>query len=428
MSGLPNLDAADPTRAYYHAQQVIDTTTSRFPVSQVIWHLSDLFDWLLDEVSTKEYWLQKLDTCRQQYRPKWESIAERALGQQPRRISNQALRDPEFDPLNGSEPWGQELTQALRAVLADLEELGEEAIGALPSNDRARAFARAVRTQTGNQVVAVCSYAPLRDSEWRAILDQINGLIHLALRFEGAVLAWLIGGFARDPEGRLQLRPQVSLSPPPSGTRVKPLRVMLGTAYEEQCPSLIPVMRAAEGAEPRPSDLILTGTRWHRLVIQLDVPVDDYVLLNLERLRHTEREITRQVMYLDQRPRPPQVVEGAVRAVPRPWQGTGLPEDLGAMDTMLLPRPDMVAQASTEVSAPDGATLRQDAEQLRQKGMSAIDRDPALAQKYLLASTILENSSVDVWLMLVDIASNEKQRASFRREAEKVLQRQRQGQ
>ncbi len=428
MSSLPNLDAAGPTRTLHHARQVIDATTSRFPVSQVLLTLPGIFDWLLDDVSTEEYWLEKLNAYRQQYRPRWERIAERALGQQPRRVSDQALRDPDFDPLNGAEPWGQELTHALRAVLTDLEELGEEAAGVLPTIERARAFARGVRTQTGSQVVAVFSYAPLRDSEWRAILTQVNELTDLALRFEGAVLAWLIGGFARDPEGRLQLRPQVSLSPPPSGTRVKPLRVMLGTAYEEQCPSLMPAVRAAEGAASRPSDPILAGTRWHRLVIQLDVPVEEYVLLSLERLRHTEREITRQVMYLDQRPRPPHVVEGAVRAVPRPWQGTGLPEGLRAIETAPLPPQEVYAPSNAESTVPDTAALRQDAEQLRQKGMAALDTDPTLAQKYLLASTILENSSVDVWLALVDIASNEKQKASFRREAEKVLQRQRQDQ
>lgn len=428
MSSDPNLDAAGPTRTLQHVREVIEAAVSRFPVSQVLVPLSELFDWLLDDVSTEEYWLAKLNECRQQYRPHWERIAERALGQQPRRVSDQALRDPAFDPLGGVEPWGQELTQVLRAVLADLEELGEEAVGVLPGSERGRAFARSVRTQTGSQVVAVFSCAPLRDSEWRAILSQINELTDLALRFEGAVLAWLIGGFARDPEGRLQLRPQVSLSPPPSGTRVKPLRVMLGTAYEEQCPSLIPIVRAAEGAAPRPSDPLLTGTRWHRLVIQLDVPVEEYVLLSLERLRHTEREITRQVMYLDQRPRPPHAVEGVVRAVARPWQGTGLPQDLRAMETAPLPRQEPRPPSSVDAAAPDTSALRQDAEQLRQKGMAVLDTDPVLAQKYLLASTILENSSVDVWLTLVDLASNEKQKASFRREAEKVLQRQRQNQ
>ena len=428
MSSFPNQDADGPVSAYHHARQVIDATTSRFPISQVLVPLGELFDWLLDDISTEEYWLQKLNEYRQQYRPRWEQIAERALGQQPRRISDQVLRDPDFDPLKGAEPWGKELTQALRAVLADLEELGEEAVGVPPTVERARGFARAVRTQTGRQAVALFSYAPLVDSEWRAVLGQVNELVDLALRFEGAVLVWLIGGFARDPEGRLQLRPQVSLSPPPSGTRVKPLRVMLGTAYEEQCPSLIPLARAAQGASSRPSDPVLASNCWHRLVIQLEVPVEEYVLLNLERLRHTEREITRQVMYLDQRPRPRHVVEGTVRPAPRPWQGTGLPEGLRVTETAPLPRQEMHAPPDAEVAVPDVAMLRHDAEQLRQKGRAVLGTDPTLAQKYLLASTILDNSSVDVWLTLIDIASNEKQKASFRREAEKVLQRQRRNQ
>jgi hypothetical protein len=57
--------------------------------------------------------------------------------------------------------------------------------------------------------------------------------------------------------------------------------------------------------------------------------------------------------------------------------------------------------------------------------MAAVETDPAVAQRYLLASTMLENNSVDVWLTLVEIARNEKQKESFRREAEKVLRRQR---
>jgi hypothetical protein len=423
MSSLPNSDVADHAQALRQVRHAIEAATSRFPVSQILVPLADTFDWLLDDVATEEYWLQQLHQFRQEYGPRWERIAERALGQQPRRVSDQALGVPDFDPLNGAEPWGPELTHALRALLADLEEFGEEASDALPATERARTFARAARTQTGSQVLAVLSYAALREVEWRAILDRIDALTELALLFEGAVLVWLIGGFARDPEGRLQLRPQLSLSPPPSGTRVKPLRVMLGTAYEEQCPSLIPLVRAVQRARPRPSDALLTGVRWHRLVVQLDVPADDYVLFSLERLRHTERELARQVMYLDQRPRQPQIVEGPVCAVPRPWQGTGLPYELRAMETAPL-RDREMPPPSTPVAVPDAAALRQDAELLRQKGMAAVGSDPALAQKYLLASTILENSSVDVWLALVDLAPGEKQKASFRREAEKVLQRQ----
>jgi hypothetical protein len=423
MSSLPNSDVTDHAQALRQVRQVIEVATSRFPVSQILVPLADTFDWLLDDVATEEYWLQQLNQFRQAYTPRWERVAERALGQQPRRVSDQALGIPDFDPLNGSEPWGPELTHALRALLVDLEEFGEEARDVLPATERARPFARAVRTQTGSQVLAVLSYTALREVEWRAILDQIDELAELALLFEGAVLAWLIGGFARDPEGRLQLRPQLSLSPPPSGTRVKPLRVMLGTAYEEQCPSLIPLVRAAQGAQPRPSDALLAKARWHRLVVQLDVPVDDYLLLSLERLRHNERELARQVMYLDQRPRQPHIVEGPVRAIPRPWQGAGIPDDLRAMETAPLRDQDVPAP-STTVTTLDEAALRQDAELLRQKGMAVVDSDPMLAQKYLLASTILDNSSVDVWLALVDIAPSERQKASFRREAEKVLQRQ----
>jgi hypothetical protein len=77
--------------------------------------------------------------------------------------------------------------------------------------------------------------------------------------------------------------------------------------------------------------------------------------------------------------------------------------------------------------APVGTNLHDDAEELRRKGMSLVDSDPALAQKYLLASTVLENTSVDVWLKLVDLAANSKQKEAFRREAEKALRRQQPG-
>jgi hypothetical protein len=71
--------------------------------------------------------------------------------------------------------------------------------------------------------------------------------------------------------------------------------------------------------------------------------------------------------------------------------------------------------------------VRQDADALRRKGRAAIAQDPATAQKYLLASTVLENSSVDVWLTLIELATHPRQKEAFRREAEKVLRRQRQG-
>jgi hypothetical protein len=246
------------------------------------------------------------------------------------------------------------------------------------------------------------------------------------------VVAWLIGGFFRDVEGRLQLRPEVSFEPPGSGVRVKPLHVLLGTAYEEQCPSLIPLVRSVAGARPRPSDALLAETPWHRLFVQLDVTVDDYVLLNLDRMGDAEREIAQQVLYLNLRPRQEHVLEGPVARVPRPWQRTTSipepPDEPAPSETTLLPpRPALQAidqPPATAVDPPDARSLRQDAERLRRKGMAAVKTDPAIAQKYLLASTILENNSVDVWLTLVEIAATDKQRESFRREAEKVLRRQ----
>jgi len=95
--------------------------------------------------------------------------------------------------------------------------------------------------------------------------------------------------------------------------------------------------------------------------------------------------------------------------------------------TLLPPRPALQAvdqPPAAAVTPPDARSLRQDAEKLRRKGMAAVKTDPAIAQKYLLASTILENNSVDVWLTLVEIAATDKQRESFRREAEKVMRRQ----
>jgi hypothetical protein len=44
-----------------------------------------------------------------------------------------------------------------------------------------------------------------------------------------------------------------------------------------------------------------------------------------------------------------------------------------------------------------------------------------LAKKYLLASTMLDNSSVDVWLDLADMSDNEEEKAWFRKEAQRLL-------
>jgi hypothetical protein len=164
------------------------------------------------------------------------------------------------------------------------------------------------------------------------------------------------------------------------------------------------------------------------------VTADDYVLFSLSRISDAEREIAQRILYPHQHPREQHELEGPVASVPRPWQHDGpapepaVPAASPPQTTLLPPRPALQAASQPLVSPvdpPDMASVRRDAAGLRRKGMAAVKTDPAVAQKYLLASTILENNSVDVWLTLVDIAANDKQRESFRREAEKVLRRQR---
>jgi hypothetical protein len=294
-----------------------------------------------------------------------------------------------------------------------------------------------MNTQLSDLILPVISYAPLIEIEWHAILEKLNDLMELTLVFEGAVIVWLIGGFARDVEGRLQLHPQLSFAPPTSGTRVKPLYVLLGTPYEEQCPTLRPLGRSegADDDEPRLSDPLFEDTPWHRVTVQLAIPVENYRLFNLNRLNDAEREIARQID-IGRRPRAQHVLSGSVHPVPRPWGAYTPIQPEIETPAPVAEAPSAPPQMAPQTAGQPGATgslppataanLRQDADRLRRKGMATLTTNPAIAQKYLLASTVLENTSVDVWLKLVDLATSAKQKESFRREAEKVLRRQHQ--
>jgi hypothetical protein len=83
------------------------------------------------------------------------------------------------------------------------------------------------------------------------------------------------------------------------------------------------------------------------------------------------------------------------------------------------PRPEAVPAEPGAASAE--ANLKRDAEELRRKGVLAKAYDVALAKKYLLASTVLDNSSVDVWLELADMSDKEEEKAWFRKEAQRLL-------
>jgi hypothetical protein len=432
MSNQVPSESIELTETWKEALQIIEPVVSQFPISHAVPSWVETMDWLLDEVSSDEAWRERQESFQFTLAERWQAISQRALSADPRKASDLALADADFNPLDKGQPWGVELTRAFRAALAELGPAIEEDFRTLPDTEHMRAFARALKTQGDRWILPVVCYRPLLPSEWQAILEKLNEIVELALAFEGAVVVWLIGGFYRDVNGRLTLHPQISLVPPPSGTRVKPLHVLLGTAYDEQCPSLVPLVRGA-GGTPRLSDPLLSKTPWHRVIVQLDSTVDDYVLLNLSRLSENERELARQVMYLDQRPRGKHVLTGTVHDTRRPWSpldaAQPTAEREAAPSTQVL-LPKVVLQAASEpapaealVPSPLSIDLHQDAEDLRLKGMSLADTQPALAQKYLLASTVLENTSVDVWLKLVDLALNEKQRAAFRREAERALRR-----
>jgi hypothetical protein len=440
MSGMIPSEPIEQVDALHRVVRVIDRATIVFPISQLVVPLTDALDWLLDDVSTDDQWLEQRASFRQRFIQHWQAVAKRAVDDSPRLVSDRALEDADYDPLHGKEPWGSELTRVCRSALLELGPTGSEATHVLPDTKRMQAFVRTINSQDGKLILPVFSYSPLIDSEWRAILENLDGLIELALAFEGAVIVWLIGGFYRDVEGRLKLSPKLSLPPPQHGTRVKPIRILIGTAYEEQSPSLIPLAHAVRKSESHLSDELLPKTSWHRVVVQLDVGTDDYELFTLSRLSDVEREMVRKVMYFDEEPRRAHVVQGAVEEVPRPWQRPGsvsLPQAVRppAKDTRILPpkialeavdhapSPPVVDQHAASLSL--SAQLLYDAQELRRKGSEAIARDLAIAQKYLLASTVLENTSVDVWLKLIELASSPKQKEAFRREAEKVLRQQR---
>ena len=83
-----------------------------------------------------------------------------------------------------------------------------------PPDERCTQLARSLKVSP--IVAQVLINRDITDSEQGNIFlrPKLNELIELTLLFDGTVVVWLIGGFTRDVEGRLRLRPQVSFSPP----------------------------------------------------------------------------------------------------------------------------------------------------------------------------------------------------------------------
>jgi len=266
-------------------------------------------------------------------------------------------------------------------------------------------------TRWGETYLPVVTFSPLADEEWAVLLADLNRMIDLALQIEGVLILWLIGSFVSDASGRRTLRPRLSYSPPPQGTRAKQLKFILGTNYHE-IKTLRALGRVERRRHLRATEEMTTQWTKHRVTIQLAADTDDYELFHRADLADLESEISQRIITAETAPQLDRtaVVQSRVMEKPRPMVEPAATE---------APTPEAALAERGEVSAE--ADPKRDAEDLRRKGALAKAYDMALAKKYLLASTVLDNSSVDVWLELADISDKEEEKAWFRKEAQRLL-------
>jgi len=271
-------------------------------------------------------------------------------------------------------------------------------------------------TRQGRFYLPVISYAPLAEMEWQTILKELPRMVDVTLTVEGVSLAWLLGTFVRDLSGRVSLQPEISYWRTGPGTRVKALRLILGTEYQKQGGWLGKLAKAIEGRQRKPHDDLLAQIPLHRAIVQLFPGTGDYVHYDPESLSPVEKEISNRVAQAEREPRqkPAILLEAEPEEPSPPPPPPPAPEPAAK---------EVAAPPDTLLHPPTAADLKQDAEWLRQKGQLALEENKALAKKYLLASTLLDNSSVDVWVTLSRLASNEKEKSAFLREAQKVMKR-----
>ena len=403
--------------ALHRTTRIIERATQPFSIPQIVAPLAETLDWLLSDDVSDQAWLQKRDAVQRRMDLRWQDQVSRALSRSPDSSADIALKDAYHDPLRGGRAWGVELTRAYRAAVAELEPTTQEADSLLPYTEAVRSHARAVNTRDDTLVLPIVSDRALMESEWDAILSKLDVMVELALSLGGAAAVWLIGGFVRSTSGGLVLAPRLSFTPPAPGTRAKAVHVLLGTAYEEQCPALLPLVQSVRGTKPRPSDEVLSRATWHRVVVQLDIPAADYEVLNAGSWSRLERDMAgrAQAFFDDHLPKPR--VLGPLPKVPRPWQPTASraptrePDRHSPESPKAGPPPPSVPQARGPSQSPtppkprSGTDLSQDAEEMRRKGMALLSTNPAAAHRYLLASTVLDNSKEDIVQALTELAS-----------------------
>ncbi len=424
MSG-DNLPASWPelVQQWQAAMAYISEKTSSLPVSQVVASLSDWLDLLLDLSLSAAMREEQLQELQQRFTRRWEIVAMHMLSGQAAQMSQQILLDPSTDITRGSKPYGKDLAHAFWTAVAALQNDAPtvEAPDVLPPRDELRPHLRLMATRRERFYMPVISYAPLVEPEWQAVLQELPKMVDVTLAVEGVSLLWLLGAFIRDQTGRIALQPEISYHRVSAGTRVKPLRLILGAEYQKHGAWLSELAQAVEGRQRGLHDDLLASIPLHRVSVQLFPSAGDYVLYDPDSLNAVGREISDRVARAEREPRQrpaillePEAEEAEPALPPSPKPPPAAPE----------PAAQPIAPPLEVLPAlPTADDLKQDAEWLRQKGQLAVEQDKTLAKKYLLASTMLDNSSVDVWVTLAQMASNEGEKAAFLREAEKVMSR-----
>lgn len=404
---------AESTQQWQRAMTFINEATSALSVSQVMIPLEDLLDPLLDAALSATQRETRLSEIKRSFAQRWNQVAEHTISGETKRNSQKILMDRTYDLGGGTVSFGRELAEIFWAALADLDNdrPTTEATDLFPAYESVRPFLRVMATRWGETYLPVVAFSPLADEEWAVLLADLNRIIDLALQIEGVLILWLIGSFVTDGSGRRTLRPRLSYGPPPQGTRAKQLRFILGTNYYE-----IKALQSSGRLEKRrhlgATEEITAHWSKHRVTIQLAADADDYELFDRADLANLEVEISHRIVMAEATPKRDRtaVIQARVREEPHPTVGPAVTE---------VPRLEATPAERGEVSAE--ADPKRDAEELRRKGALAKAYDVALAKKYLLASTMLDNSSVDVWLELAEISDNAEEKAWFRKEARRLL-------
>jgi len=394
---------------------------SSLPVSQVIFSLEDWLDFLLNPALSQTMRQDRLHDLQQRFIRRWEIVAMHMMAGDTERLSRQILRES-TDITGGQKPYGKDLTRAFRLAMMALQSDAPtaEAVDILPQGDQLYHHLRMMATHRGQYYMPVISYTPLGENEWQVILEELPRMIDVTLSAEGVSLIWLLGTFVRDQSGGLNLKPEINYQRSGQGTRVKPLRLILGTEYHKHGEWLANLNKAVQEHQAKARTGQLMQIPLHPVLVQF-LPGQEYVSYDPASLSPVGREISSRVARAAQelrQQRPPIFLEtGLIKdesIAPSPPQSPEAPEI--EVERLAGPRP-----ASSQ--PPTIGDWKDDAEMLRQKGQLALGDDRALAKKYLLAAAMLDNSSVDVWMTLTRLAGSEQEKDAFLREAQKVMKR-----